>query len=151
MSHASAAQRESYNRLRAFYVTPLVLLVLVVVVRIFIGDEHYRWSVMGVFWELLFLGFFYIFLWIGFVVFLWPAIEILLRIDRLTIWTLTIAGMAQGVLLACLIEFLSPDVRTIHGETFVDPGFDFHLAGRLGLVGLLVAAFYGIVAKIRFR
>ena len=153
MSHVSAARTENWN-LRALFIAPLVLPILVVAVQLFVVDgaiDPYRWSVMGVLWELSILGFSYLISLIGFVVFGLPAIVILSRINRLKIWTLVVAGLAQGVLVYCLFHLLPPVVTIAHGETVVKPDFNVSLAGGFGLFGALYAAVYGIAAKIRFR
>jgi len=97
-------------------------------------------------------GVLYIVSLVGLVVFGLPVVAILSRIGRLRIWTMMIAGAIVGAMLGWLEYSFLFDAGPGHGK----PPAEFNVysllktAGIMGLAGFLVAAAFGVVAKIKF-
>ena len=149
LSQANSAQRERSNRLRAGLITPLVVTLLVFAI-VFIRDGDSD-DVLGLlnWWLPVSIGIAYLVFLSGFVVFGLPAIAFLGRIGRLRIWTLMIAGAVQGALLGYFLFLLFGGVGP--GHTTIEPDIYRELPNiaMLSVFGMLYAAIYGIVAKIR--
>ncbi len=155
LSHPSPVQLEGGDKVRAGLIASLVLPVVFIGFSFISGYgplDHFEW--VGVLFGFVMI---YGFSLACFVVFGLPAIAILRSTGHLRIWTLMIAGVGEGALLGCLFYFLilQIDVGSAHGKTSVPPEFDMYGllygAGIFGLTGFLVAAVYGVVAKVSYR
>ena len=149
MSHANSTQCDGDNRIRAGLIAPLPIPVLVFAIKIIFDynpRELLEWPA-----ALFYFAGVYLSALIGFIVLGVPAIKILSRIGRLRIWTLMIAGMVEGALIGYSFYLLFGGVGP--GHTSIQPDIYRELPdiAMLSLFGMLVAAAFGIAAKIRFR